>query len=269
MQKHLDTIKKIKNNILELKEFLKESEHHNFKEYIDKKYNQYNKSFEEAFDPSRQINLDMRYFSDVRTLAKYNENLITGWLIEDFFIFLFKIPIFKDYNFKIEIESHDSDRIIKKERDYINSDPDFIVKHNNVDFKIEIQSLLINYHMFHIKKNKANRMLNNNSFIYHLNLQNKEIIFLNAADIKEIGKLTSIRAFGGKKGYEFINEQIPKNKKFQFDSQLLNKIIVTLYWFYLCKKYGIEDFHIKRNEILQNHNSIISLLKHIKESSNL
>lgn len=62
-----------------------------FVEYITDKYNQYINQFRSIFNPSKQIKKDMKYFADVRILVKYNENIIFGWLVEDFYIFLFNL----------------------------------------------------------------------------------------------------------------------------------------------------------------------------------
>ena len=179
-------------------------------------------------------------------------------------MYLFNLPIFKQHNFIFKIDSHDSDRIIKKERTFINSDPDFIVFHNEEEFKLEIQSLLIPYNKFHIKKNKADRLFNMTSFLYSLLLINKEIVFFYPSDIKKYGKLTKIKAFGGKDGYEYMINDLPNNKKLgnkNFDKKLL----ITLYWFYFYKKLGKADFFRFRNNIIKNCKDINALIKILKQ----
>ena len=266
MQHHIQTIEIIKNEIIDIMLFLPQKKHTQFKDFINEKFNNYQQSFKKIFNPQAIIKKDMEYFADVRSLAKYNENLISGWLIEDLFMYIFNMSIFKEYGFEIKINNHDSDRIIKKRRDYINSDPDYIISFKKIEFKLEIQALLIKFPKFHIKKNKADRIINNNSFLYHFNLYNQNIFFFNHLDIRKLGKLTRINAFGGKEGYEYQQNQIPFNKKLKFNKHLINKIIITLYWFYLCKKYTTINFQHKLNEITTQIKTIENMLKMIKDS---
>ncbi|MEC7822546.1 MAG: hypothetical protein VYA20_02200 [Candidatus Neomarinimicrobiota bacterium] len=264
MKDHLKNTKKVKDDILTLAEFLEKKEYEIFTQYLEDKYKKYSKSFIDIFDPSKKIEKDMEYFSDVRTLSKYNENLISGWLVEDFFIYIFSLPIFNQYGFSITLDSHDSDRVIKKKREYISSDPDFTVEYRGQEYTVEIQSLLIPYGKFHIKKNKADRLLSQkDSFLYHLNLQNQEIVYFYPSDIEKYGKLTKIWAFGGKKGYEYVIDKMPKGKKI-YSSTFIERIIITLYWFYYYKELGEEEFNIFRDSITKKNSDVSSLLNHLK-----
>jgi len=262
---HLNNILRNYNNLIKICGFLDAKEFEKYKVYLEEKYNSYIKSYITIFNPSKEIKEDMTYFADVRTLAKYNEDIISGWLVEDFFIYIFNLPIFQEHKFLFKIESHDADRIIKKERTFINSDPDFIISHNNLEFKVEVQSLLIPYGKFHIKKNKADRLSNMTSFLYSLLLINQEIIFFYPDDIKTYGLLTKIKAFGGKDGYEYIINSLPKKKKLQVHKLDL-KLIITLYWFYFYKKLGKEEFYKFQSELLNGCKSIDDLIKRLKNT---
>ena len=217
--------------------------------------------YKEIFNPTKKIKTDMAYFADVRTLAKYNEDIVSGWLVEDLFLFLFNLDIFKQHNFQFKIDSHDSDRVIKKERNYINSDPDFVVTHKDISFKLEIQALLIPYNKFHIKKNKADRLFSMNSFIYSLLLINQEIIFFYPDDIARFGTLTKIKAFGGKDGYEYIINNLPKNKRVT-NKNIDKKLLLTLYGFYFYKKLGKIEFYKFRKQILSQYSTVEDILSY-------
>ena len=259
LQEHLNNITVSFNNILRFGENFEATTKVPFIEFLTKNYNNYMEQFKEIFTPNKEIETNMEYFTDIRTIAKYNENIISGWLVEDFFIFLFKLDIFKEHNFILNFNSHDSDRVIKKERAYINSEPDFNIFHNGIEFKIEVQALLIPYSKFHIKKNKADRLFILTSFLLCLILTKKEIIFFYPEDISNMGILTEIKAFGNKKGYEYILKNIPK-KKVLNNHSLDKKILILFYWFYFYKKYGREEFHIISNNIKENITSIDQLL---------
>ncbi len=189
---HIKNITNTFENLKKLGGYSDDNINDDFISYLTDKYNDYINKFNNIFDPSKQIKEDMKYFADVRTLAKYNENIISGWLVEDFFIFLFKLDIFKEHDFLLNFNSHDSDRIIKKEREYINSDPDFNIIHNDIEFKLEVQALLIPYNKFHIKKNKADRLDKYTSFLLCLLLSHKKIVFFYPDDISDLGILTNI-----------------------------------------------------------------------------
>ena len=260
---HLNNIKRNYHNLLELGKFLQKSDYEKLSNSLEEKHNNYTTAYKEIFDPQKRIKEDMVYFADVRTLAKYNEDIVSGWLVEDFFFYLFNLQIFKKHDFIFSIDSHDCDRVIKKERTFINSDPDFTVIHNGIKFKLEIQSLLIPYGKFHIKQNKASRLFTMTSFLYCLLLAKKEIVFFNPTDIKNYGKLTKIKAFGGKDGYEYIIDNLPKNKILS-NSGLDKKLLVTLYWFYYYKKLGDEKFEKFRDKVIGESNSIDGLLEILK-----
>lgn len=264
---HLNNLERNYKNLIALCEFLSENEYIVYREYMNKKYQNYIKSYKEIFDPQKEIKEDMTYFADVRTLVKYNEDIISGWLVEDFFLYIFSMPIFKANDFEFRIDSHDSDRIIKKERTFINSDPDFIVTHKNIEFKLEIQSLLIPYNKFHIKQNKATRLFSMTSFLYCLILTQKNIVFFNPDDIKDYGFLTKIKAFGGKDGYEYIIDKLPKNKILS-NSNLDKKLLITLYWFYYYKKLGKDNFYLFKERTMRDIKDSTTLLNELKRGNN-
>jgi len=263
--KHLTNIKTTYQNLLVLAEDFDDKTKKELYNSLNHKYKLYIKQFEDIFEPKKTIDEDMKYFADIRTLSKYNENIISGWLVEDFFIFLFDLDIFKEHDFTLKFNSHDSDRIIKKERKYINSEPDFNIIHKNIEFKVEIQALLIPYNKFHIKQNKTDRLIKYNSFLLCLLLSRGEIVFFYPDDIDSLGSLTSIKAFGGKKGYEYIIDNIPKNKILT-KSNLLQKILIIFYWFYCYKVLDKQDFNHFMQKIKNNYKSIDILLEKLKKN---
>lgn len=267
LNQHLSNIQRNYTNLIDLGSFLDNDDLLNFKDFMNIRYQTYLESFKEIFEPNKKINNDMVYFTDVRSLAKYNEDIVSGWLVEDFFSFILKLNIFKEHNFTFEIINHDADRKIKKERTYINSDPDFIIYHKNLDFKLEIQALLIPYDKFHIKNNKALRLLSMTSFLYCLLLTKKEIIFFYPDDIMTLGSFTHIQAFGGKEGYEFKTKELPKNKRIH--NNFLNKILITLYWFYWYKKLGKENFYIFQKKVITESKTIYDLLSNLDKEITL
>ncbi|MDF1884306.1 hypothetical protein JHD49_10165 [Sulfurimonas sp. SAG-AH-194-C21] len=95
-------------------------------------------------------------------------------------------------------------------------------------------------------------------------LTNKEIVFFYPDDITKYGILTKIKAFGGKDGYEYIINNLPKNKRLQINKLDL-KLLVTLYWFYFYKKLGKENFYKFQQTILSQTTSVEELIKKLKE----
>ena len=266
LNKHINNITLVKNNIIKFASFLDSTQYTKFYIYIDEQYVSYITSFKSIFTPKKEIKEDMSYFADVRSLSKYNEDIISGWLIEDFFIFIFKLDIFKKHHFSFRLDNHDADRVIKKERTYINSQPDFTITNKATTFKVEVQSLLINYDKFHIKENKANKLLYNNSFLLCFLLKEENIIFFYPSNIKKYGRLTKIKAFGGKKGYEYIIAQLPKNK-FISKNNFLKKLVIVLYWFFYNIKLE-NDFDKFCQNSIHNYKTIDSLLDYLKKENN-
>lgn len=262
-QEHIRNILKVKNDILNFSRPIKNINYLELEIYLNNKYNIYIKKFADIFIPDKEITEDMQYFADIRPLSKYNENIISGWLIEDFFIYIFNLEIFKAHNFHFKLDNHDADRIIKKERTYINSDPDFTILHKDNTFKIEIQALLIKYNKFHIKKNKADRLLNIHSFLLSFLLQENKIAYFYPLDIEQFGKLTQIKAFGGKIGYEYFISALPNNK-FITQSSFLEKLVLLLYWFYYHKNLSSKEFIKFQNDIKENYKTVTSILNYLK-----
>lgn len=262
---HVENISEVKTDLQLFYTSLKTDDNKIFNSYIEEKTDSYTSSFKEIFTPDKHIDKDMEYFTDIRTLAKYNENIISGWLIEDFFIYLFKLPIFKEHNFSFKFDNHDSDRIIKKERTFISSEPDFKVIHKNTAYRLEIQSLLVNHNKFHIKQNKATHLLHVDSFLFCFLLKRGKILFFYPQDIQEYGKLTNIKSFGGKVGYEYIIDSIPK-KKFITKTDFIKKLILVLYWFLYNKKSN-EYFDIFSSRIVKKYKTIDEILKYLKNKS--
>jgi len=265
LNKHINNITLVKNDIIKFACFLDSNQYNKFHTYLEEKYSSYISSFKSIFEPNKEIKEDMIYFTDIRSLSKYNEDIISGWLIEDFFIFIFKLEIFKTHHFSVTLDNHDADRVIKKERTYINSQPDFTITNKGTTFKVEVQSLLIDYHKFHIKENKANKLLYNNSFLLCFLLKEENIVFFYPNNIKKYGKLTSIKAFGGKKGYEYIIAKLPKNK-FINKNNFLKKLVIIFYWFFYNVKLKNNFNQFCQNSI-HNYKTIDSLLDYLKKEN--
>jgi hypothetical protein len=259
---HVENILHTKDELQLFRNILGTKEQQLFNIYIQEKADSYIDSFKEIFTSQENIDKDMQYFTDIRTLAKYNENIISGWLIEDFFIYLFKLPIFKEYGFKFKFDSHDSDRIIKKKRTFISSEPDFKVIHKNTAFRLEIQSLLINHDKFHIKQNKATHLLHVDSFLFCFLLKKGKILFFYPDDIQKYGTLTNIKSFGGKVGYEYIIDSLPKNR-FITQENFIKKLVLVLYWFLYNKKSN-EYFDIFSSRVVKKYKTIDEILKYLK-----
>lgn len=85
---HIKNITNTFEKLKELGEYFNDTVSDDFISYLTSKYDDYIIKFENIFDPNKQIKEDIKYFVDVRTLAKYNENIISGWLVEDFFFFI-------------------------------------------------------------------------------------------------------------------------------------------------------------------------------------
>ena len=182
-------------------------------EYIEQimyeKYCNYYNQFKEVYDPNPVKFKDMEYFQDKRTINEYNFDLLKGWMLEDFFKIIFKSKYIAGGGFNVKLNNHDSDRVIKKERSKITSDPDFICN----QFQFEIQGMHFQHHKMNIKLNKYNKAIRKGSFLIHVNIMDGELIFLNPNEIQNIGELKPNENFGGKMCYEILMENIPESIK--------------------------------------------------------
>jgi len=262
LNKHISEIHKVQRNLLF---FAKQTQDDKLTSLINKNAEKYISIFKEAFDPEKEVSQGMEYYADVRSLAKYNENLVNGWLVEDFYIYIFNLPIFKEHGFTVSISNHDSDRVIKKKRDYIDSNPDFIINYSDISFGLEIQSLLLPLNYFHIKENKANKAIKNTSFIYELLLDKKETVYIFPYSIKS-GTFEKNKNWGGKKSYKFLYNDIPKKRIIKKDN-FVNDFLFSFYLFAYYKKFGEKEFFefgkscvkLNRTEIIQRvYNSLNS-----------
>ena len=265
IEQHISNMINVKKSIIHFGSFLDKREYEALHSYLEERFSTYITSFKEIFQPDKKIDDDMIYFADVRNLSKYNEDIISGWLIEDFFIFLFQLNIFKEHNFTFQLNSHDADRIIKKERTYINSEPDFTIINRGTSFKVEIQSLLIKYNKFHIKENKANKLLYAHSFLLCFLLKEKRIVFFYPNDIKKYGRLTKIKAYGGKSGYEYMIADLPKHKSIN-KNNFLKKLTLVFYWFLYDKKRG-NSFDLFCQSSIDKYHTIDTLLNYLKKEN--
>jgi len=181
----------------------------------------------------KTLGKEMGYITDNRTPEQHFMDIARGWLVEDVFAYLFSLPPYKDLT--LTYDNHDKDRIIRVIRKEITADPDFKITYKNITISMEAQSMYANQPFFNIKEHKANRLLNNNSYLSHLNIPHKHIVLFKPYHI-QLGNHGVIEAFSDrsknilKYGFQYDIDELPSTMiATNFVEELPKKIISLFY----------------------------------------
>ena len=201
-------------------DLLKFSHNRAYHHYINQKAEQYIKEYHNV--SNTPTGKDMEYIQDIRTPQKHYEDICKGWLVEDMIDYLFHLPTFQDLD--LLWNNHDKDRHIRVARNQITSSPDFKIVYQYKVIPLEVQSQFKKHNFFHIKENKAKRLIEKGSSLVQVHVKNKEIYLFRPVDIL-LGNKTHIKAFGGKIGYHYSLDEIQPLKITDFINDLPKRII--------------------------------------------
>ena len=181
----------------------------------------------------KTLGKEMAHIQDNRTPEQHFMDICRGWLVEDVLCYLFSLPQYKDLT--LTFDNHDQDRVIRVMRREITADPDFKITYKNITIRMEAQSMYADMPFFNIKEHKANRLLNNNSYLLHLNLAQRHIVLFKPYHI-QLGNYGVIEAFSDrsknilKYGFQYDIEELPSTMiATNFVEELPKKIISLFY----------------------------------------
>ena len=181
----------------------------------------------------KTLGKEMAHIQDNRTPEQHFMDICRGWLVEDVFAYLFTLQPYKDLT--LTFDNHDQDRVIRVMRREITADPDFKITYKNITIRMEAQSMYADMPFFNIKEHKANRLLNNNSYLLHLNLAQRHIVLFKPYHI-QLGNYGVIEAFSDrsknilKYGFQYDIEELPSTMiATNFVEELPKKIISLFY----------------------------------------
>ena len=182
---------------------------------------------------NNQLDKEMAHIQDNRTPEQHFMDICRGWLVEDVFAYLFSLPPYKDLT--LTFDNHDKDRIIRVIRKEITADPDFKITYKNITISMEAQSMYADMPFFNIKEHKANRLLNNNSYLLHLNIAQRHIVLFKPYHI-QLGNHGIIEAFSDrsknilKYGFQYDVDELPSTMIATNFVDDLPKKITSLFW---------------------------------------
>ena len=181
----------------------------------------------------KTLGKEMAHIQDNRTPEQHFMDICRGWLVEDVFAYLFTLQPYKDLT--LTFDNHDQDRVIRVMRREITADPDFKITYKNITIRMEAQSMYADMPFFNIKEHKANRLLNNNSYLLHLNLAQRHIVLFKPYHI-QLGNYGVIEAFSDrsknilKYGFQYDIDELPEEMiATNFVEELPKKIISLFY----------------------------------------
>ena len=209
---------------------LKELSHNpDYHHYLHNKYYSYKQQLKTI---NNKLDKEMAHIQDNRTPEQHFMDICRGWLVEDMLCYLFSLPPYKELT--LNFDNHDQDRVIRVMRREITSDPDFKITYKNKTIRMEAQSMFANISFFNIKEHKANRLIENKSYLLHLNLSKKHIILFEPFQI-QLGNYGVIEAFSDLKnnilkyGYQYDIEELPEDMIVSNFVDKLPKKIISLF----------------------------------------
>jgi hypothetical protein len=210
----------------QLKELSNNSDYHH---YLHNKYYSYKQQLKTI---NNKLDKEMAHIQDNRTPEQHFMDICRGWLVEDMLYYLFSLPPYKELT--LNFDNHDQDRVIRVMRREITADPDFKITYKNKTIRMEAQSMFANIPFFNIKQHKANRLIENKSYLLHLNLSKKHIILFEPFQI-QLGNHGVIEAFSDlennilKYGYQYDIEELPEEMIATNFVEDLPKKIISLF----------------------------------------
>ena len=181
----------------------------------------------------KTLGKEMAHIQDNRTPEQHFMDICRGWLVEDVFAYLFTLPPYKDLT--LTFDNHDQDRVIRVMRREITADPDFKITYKNITIRMEAQSMYADMPFFNIKEHKANRLIENDSYLLHLNLAQRHIVLFKPYHI-QLGNYGVIEAFSDrsknilKYGFQYDIDELPEEMiATNFVEELPKKIISLFY----------------------------------------
>tara|TARA_R110000803_G_scaffold105580_3_gene173805 strand:+ start:188 stop:850 length:663 start_codon:yes stop_codon:yes gene_type:complete len=181
----------------------------------------------------KTLGKEMAHIQDNRTPEQHFMDICRGWLVEDVFAYLFTLQPYKDLT--LTFDNHDQDRVIRVMRREITADPDFKITYKNITIRMEAQSMYADMPFFNIKEHKANRLIENDSYLLHLNLAQRHIVLFKPYHI-QLGNYGVIEAFSDrsknilKYGFQYDIDELPEEMiATNFVEELPKKIISLFY----------------------------------------
>ena len=211
----------------QLKELSNNSDYHH---YLHNKYYSYKQQLKTI---NNKLDKEMAHIQDNRTPEQHFIDICRGWLVEDMLCYLFSLPPYKELT--LNFDNHDQDRLIRVMRKEITADPDFKITYENTTIRMEAQSMYADMPFFNIKEHKANRLIENDSYLLHLNLAQKHIVLFKPYHI-QLGNHGVIEAFSDrskniiKYGYQYDIEELPSRMIATNFVEELPKKIISLFW---------------------------------------
>jgi len=198
--------------------------------YMHNKYYPYKQQLNTI---DKTLGKEMAHIQDNRTPEQHFMDICRGWLVEDVFAYLFTLPQYKELT--LTFDNHDQDRVIRVMRKEITADPDFKITYKNTTISMEAQSMYADMPFFNIKEHKANRLIENDSYLLHLNLAQRHIVLFKPYHI-QLGNYGVIEAFSDrsknilKYGYQYDIDELPSTMiATNFVDDLPKKIISLFY----------------------------------------
>ena len=181
----------------------------------------------------KTLGKEMAHIQDNRTPEQHFMDICRGWLVEDVFAYLFTLQPYKDLT--LTFDNHDQDRVIRVMRREITADPDFKITYKNITIRMEAQSMYADMPFFNIKEHKTNRLIENDSYLLHLNLAQRHIVLFKPYHI-QLGNYGVIEAFSDrsknilKYGFQYDIDELPEEMiATNFVEELPKKIISLFY----------------------------------------
>ena len=181
----------------------------------------------------KTLSKEMAHIQDNRTPEEHFMDICRGWLVEDMLYYLSSLPPYRELT--LTFDNHDKDRVIRVMRKEITADPDFKITYKNTTIRMEAQSMYADMPFFNIKEHKANRLIENDSYLLHLNLAQKHIVLFKPHHIL-LGNHGVIEAFSDrskniiKYGYQYDIEELPSRMIATNFVEELPKKIISLFW---------------------------------------
>ena len=212
------------------KQLITLSKNKDYHYYMHNKYYPYKQQLNTI---DKTLGKEMAHIQDNRTPEQHFMDICRGWLVEDMLCYLFSLPQYKDLT--LTFDNHDQDRVIRVMRKEITADPDFKITYKNTTIRMEAQSMYADMPFFNIKEHKANRLIENDSYLLHLNLAQRHIVLFKPYHI-QLGNYGVIEAFSDrsknilKYGYQYDIDELPSTMiATNFVDDLPKKIISLFY----------------------------------------